>query len=135
MVKLKQIALDAEKQSGGVWVPYLGDSELLIASSASPEFRAYVRETLRPHRKEFRAGKIKEDRMRELMAAGFGRFILRGWRNINEDDDITPIPHTTEKATELLLRTDLRHLYDFVVEKSREYGNYVQASLEDDLGN
>lgn len=134
MVKLKQIALDSEKQVNGTWVSYLGDAELLIASSASPEFRAFVRETIRPHRKEFKANRIKEDRMRELMAPGFGRFLLRGWRNITEDDG-TAIQYTPEKATELLMREDLRHLYDFVVVKSREYGNYVQETLEDDLGN
>ena len=135
MVKIGQIAVDESKQVDGVWVSYIGDSELLIASYASPEFRAYVRQTLRPYKKEFKAGKLKEEKMRELMAPGFAQFLLRGWRNINEDDDVTPIEYSVQRATEFLLRKDMRHLYDFVVTKSRDYGNFVQRELEDDLGN
>jgi len=135
MVKLSQIAVDPQKQAAGVWVPFFGDMELLIASAKSPEFSAFVRETLRPLKKEYRGGKIKEKQMRELMAPGVAKHLLRGWRGYTEDDGKTERPYSVEHATELLLRADLAHMYDFVVKQSREFGNFLQQELEDDLGN
>lgn len=134
MVKLSNIATDSAKQQNGVWFPFVADMELLIAAAVSPEWRKYVRETLRPRRKEYRAGRIKEAEMRRLMAPGVAKHLLKGWRGY-EDDSGSAVPYSAEHAEQLLLREDLSHLYDFVVQKSRDYGNFVQLELEEDLGN
>ena len=132
MAKIAQIATDATLETAGTWIPYLEDIELLVARSDNPEFKAWLRTALRPHRR--RLAKIKEKEMRELTLDGWARYVLKGWKNL-QDIDGTEIAYSPEKAAELLRRSDLKDLYDFVVKNSQDQSNFIQAVLDADLGN
>lgn len=132
MARLTQISTDISLETEGTWVPYLEDIELRIARSSNPEFQAWCRRALRPHRK--RAGKIKEKEMRAITVEGWARFILKGWRNL-QDELGKEIQYSWEKAVELLSRPDLKDMFDFVIKTSQSMSAFIQESIEEDAGN
>lgn len=139
MARLSNIIADASKQANGVWLEFEADVELLIGSAFRQEFKAYVKKTMRELTSQRRAQnkpkKVPESELRIAIIPGVVKYLLLGWRNIEEEDGKTPMQYTEERAAELLAREDLEHVYDFVITKSKERGIFMQRELDEDLGN
>jgi len=99
MAEIKQLAVDAEKQSKGVWVPYDLDVELLIAGTSSPEFRKASAELLAPHRQKIRTTGLTFDERISIIKPAIAQHLLKGWRNLTENGKT--IPFSAHKALEV----------------------------------
>lgn len=134
MAKLKAIRTDLDKIEDGVWVDYIDDVKLCIASVNSKAYREHKDRLLRPHLRQLRAKEIQADQILEIIKPAVAHHILKGWKNIQNDQG-AEIPYAPETALEFFRDPEMGDFYGFVLEVAGEVNNYRQELLEDARGN
>jgi len=136
MAKLRLIRTDERKIEEGVWVKYLDDIELCIASTDNAAFVEHKNRLLRPHIRDMRAKQAVNDNaavadiVNEAIKPAVARDILRGWKNI-QDDDGKDIPYAPQTALDFFRQPSMRDLYKFILEFATEVQNFRQELLEE----
>jgi hypothetical protein len=130
VAKLQLIRTDLDKTEDGVWVKYLDDVELCIASVNNKAYREACERLWRPHLREMRMKQMSTQAIAELTKPAVAQHLLKGWKNI-QDDDGAEIPYSPQKALDLLRDPALQDFYNFVVDVAAEAQNYRQELLED----
>jgi hypothetical protein len=134
MAKLKAIRTDLGKIEDGVWVDYIDDVKLCIASVNSKAYREHKDRLLRPHLRQLRAKEIQADQILEIIKPAVAAHILKGWKNIQNDLG-AEIPYVPETALEFFKDPAMADFYGYVLEVAGEVNNYRQELLEDARGN
>jgi len=133
-VKLNRIRQDLDRAGKGVWCPYVEDVELLIGGSSQQEYANYIRRATKPYQNLIRRDQMPDDKAQEIMVRGAARYLLLGWKNL-QDDNGEDIPYSEDKAHELLSDPRLRDLYRFVTDMSNENSLFAEDQEEDDRKN
>ena len=89
-------------QDDGVWVPYKGDVEFLIARANNPKFRRRLSYLYEKNRRLLDGkGDVAEAKSNEVMAAVMGETILMGWKGkVAIKGEV--LTYSKENATRLL---------------------------------
>jgi hypothetical protein len=149
---------DRDLEASGVWVTIEHGVRLRVARMNNPEYLAYLRMLMTPHRQAIRSAgrrykkdgedkafaELSEDLLEELTAKAMARHILLGWEELYEpeldedgdpvlDDDDNPklvaVPYSVEKAEEFL--TTYREFYLIVMEVSNDESLYREQVQKD----
>jgi hypothetical protein len=131
MARLTEARLDFEREN---WIPWILDIELNIGSFHDPRYKAEVRRLMKPHRRRAGADELSEGRIREVIRSPVAKYVLRGWRNW-ENDDGSPMEYSIAKAEELLADERLDHLYTFILNTGSDAEAHLAQAMEDDAGN
>lgn len=119
---------DAETQ--GVWVPFYGEIELLVARDKNPAHRARLLElnSLSPSRLAgSRKITIKDlDRLEDISRKAAARHILLGWKGLEYEGK--PLEYSESNA--LMLFETLPDFYNEVVQISQDQRNYLEEEQE-----
>lgn len=134
MAKLSEIQTDAKLEAAGVWIPYMEDIELLIGSTSNPKFEAMQRRLAKPYRRQIRDETIPDPKADELVNKAAARYLLLGWRNL-QDEKGKELEYSEAKAFQLLSDRRLRHLRRFVLDMAREEGHFRTHDKEDSAKN
>jgi hypothetical protein len=134
MAQLKILRTDLNKSEDGVWVDYVEDVRLCIASVNSKAYREHKDRLLRPHLRQLRAKELPGEQVLEIIKPAVAYHILKGWKNV-QDDHGAEIPYAPQTALEFFQDPTMQDLYTFVLEIAGEVSNYRQELLEDARGN
>jgi hypothetical protein len=134
MARLKAIRTDLDKIEDGIWVDYIEDIKLCVASVNNKAYREHKDRLLRPHLRQLRAKEIGSDQVLEIIKPAVAHHILKGWANIQNDQG-ADIPYSPETALEFFRDPTMRDFYDRVLEVAGEVNNYRGELLEDARGN
>lgn len=136
MPRLSYILQDQAFAKRGAWETFHtadGPLRLRIASSATIEFEAALRDELRPS-VERAGGEVPSDDVAELATRrALARACLTGWEDMR-DDDGTLIEFSVERAVELLSRPGAEALAIFVQRKASIASRFTVAAAEADAG-
>jgi hypothetical protein len=122
MVSLSSIKLDTSSVSEGVWKkdPWGIGFEMCIASATSPEFVRAMREAARLRDAD------GEDGHRKRVGAAFARYILKGWRGLEDGD--APLPYSFDNALPFFVEENCAHIREWVAVESQATGEYLVKS-------
>jgi len=137
MAKLREFKADLTKEAEGIWNTYTGtDVECLIARVGNPEFQRARRRALKDAKvKAAASGQLTEAQSKDAMAPTVARFILLGWKNI-EDDDGNAIEYSVDAAVKLLRDPEFHDWYDWILTTANDGMLYRHDEVdEDELGN
>lgn len=127
-----EFAVNEKAVTDGVWVPFRGDVEFLIARDGNTKHRRVLLKYWRENPSEDMEGTTDADQDRRdaaiTAAARFGaaRAILLGWKG-NVQYAGKPMPYTVENAEKLLAMPDFM---DWVSKQSAARANFA-AKLEE----
>lgn len=115
MAKLTEIRTDLEKVEKGVWVDFLADIKLCIASVNNPNYKQHRSRLLKPHLRRIRGNQMSQDEILDVVKPAIAKHILVDWKNL-EDESGKPIKYSSDKALDLFMDKELSSLFDFVIE-------------------
>lgn len=132
-MKLNNMRIDLQKELDGVWIPYIGDVQLLVARMTNDRFQASQRRVLREKGVNSMQDLPEED-VAEMSKPGVAEFVLLGWKNI-EDEDGNEVVYSKEKALEIFNDPELSDMYTFVVTRAQKASLFRQKDEEEMAGN
>lgn len=121
MADLGTIRIDTEASTKGVWVPYIGDIELLIARNGNPKYEEVVARLVQENPDLTR-------RETEIRDRAMAEAILLDWKNVQVDGE--DIPYSVEKAYEFLSDPELKDFHSFVMVHSTTSKAFLKQSRE-----
>jgi hypothetical protein len=132
-MKISAFKQDDKKVSEGVWVEAGEGLRLLIASFNSAAYAKEIKRIGKPYRTQIRSGRIANDVLVDLTKQAASRFVLLDWENLTEDDEVTEIPFTPEKALELF--NDCPQFWQLVHDCANDAALFAIDEEEDGAGN
>lgn len=135
---LTSLTIDESVSKDGVWVEFLGDSKLKIASTNSHTYKAYVTKLYKQNRLRLDDSNVENFKLiQEITAKAMAAMVLLDWEGINWPDEngnvIENIPYTKARGEQALLAAD--QLREFVADQASRPGLFHRAILEEALGN
>jgi hypothetical protein len=125
-------ATNSDSEVAGVWVPYAGDVEFLIARAGN---KVYARNFLKLYQASRRVieakGPTAEAKAEEINIETAAKGILLGWKGDLQFKG-QPLPYSFENAKLLLGVADFRN---WVREQSEDMAKYKVVKDEEDSGN
>jgi hypothetical protein len=99
----KMFDTNVNHEREGVWVPY-GDVSFKIARAggANLAFQKAFTAAYKPIERSLELGLVSEEKLRELLADLYSKFVLKGWENVTDDLD-QPLPFSPAAAKAQLL--------------------------------
>ncbi len=134
MAKISDVMADMDKVENGTWQNYSAGIQLLIANINNSEYKKERSKILKPYLRRLRTNAISADDILELLKPAAAKYLLKDWRNI-EDDDGTAIPYSPEKALEFFKNPALNDFFNFVMEVAGENEFFSQSLLQDSAKN
>ena len=134
MAKIASVMADLDKVEKGVWVDWLEDIKLCIASTNKRAYKQARQRLLKPYMRKIRSGAISNDKILDIVKPAFARHVLVDWKNI-EGEDGKPVQYSPEKALEFFNDPALSVLYDFVIETAGESDFYRNDLVKEAEGN
>ena len=113
---------DADKEVGGVWIDFDGETRLLIARYLNPEHKQYVQKAMAPYKRQMRNDAVGDDVYKRIDAKGMARHVLLNWEGMKE-------------AERLLSDPGLEFFSDFVRETAQDLSLYRQQEVEESADN
>lgn len=123
MALLKNLKIDTELESGGVWVDWIQGVQLKIGRANNPAFIAAIQRLSEPDLEEIRKKDADPEILERATKGAVAEAILLGWKGI-DDDNGKPIKYSVEKALELISDPGLRDLYGFVLVYANDSDHY-----------
>jgi len=114
-MKLSKLKGNPKAEQEGVWEEYEGNFKVKVARLGNPLYEAHLQRLMKPHLRKFRGGSIPLELAASMTQKATARHILLGWEGLL-DDDGKPIPHSVEKATEILTNPDYRQFFRDILE-------------------
>lgn len=93
---ITNFAVDAKKETEGVWVDYALDLKLLIGRKNSPAYRKALAAKIKPYRNAIRLTDLSDEAALDLGMRVAAEAILLGWSGMEEDGE--PVEYSTELA-------------------------------------
>lgn len=134
MAKLSRVKIDAKRAVEGVWHTYAEGIEVRVARMFNPNYERVVAELMKPHAKEYRAGRLSNEQMEDVRVQAIARTVLLDWKNV-EDDDGQPMPYTPERGLAVLRDPGYVDLLAFISAKAGDWESYRLSVQEDAKGN
>ncbi len=130
---ISNFALDKDAVRAGIWMDIADGLRLRVARISSPDFEAHMRRTNKNAgaMKRFRQSILESDEdtlLETTIMEGMAKHILLDWENLQEDDGVTPIVYSWEKA--LSLFQDYPEFYKIVVQCATDYDGYRKSDVE-----
>lgn len=119
--------VDAEKESGGVWVNYDPETRFLIGSITSRRFKTEYNAQLEAIRIKSRGRKVSPEDAEELQTKVYASAIVLGWEGVTKDSQ--PFSCTPENAYYLL--KNCPQVRDFVTQTATEIENFKAEFVEE----
>jgi hypothetical protein len=123
-------ATDTTQEAEGVWEPYRGDVEFLIARSGNPKYQNMIVSLVKRNKRVLdgnnEAARKKSD---ELMIETLAHTVLLGWKGNLKWKGQPLGAYTPQKATELLGVKDFRQ---WVETAANDHERFRVANLEAD---
>jgi hypothetical protein len=99
-VSIGRFMTDATKELNGTWVDMGAGLMLKIARINNERYQEFIREKGKPFGHAIRAGVAQVD-MDDIVHEGVAKYVLLEWKDLLDEDGVTPIPYSPEKAVEL----------------------------------
>lgn len=104
-----EFATDKSAEQDGVWEPYAGDIEFLIAREGNPAYNRMITALVRKHKRLLDSKTEAADaKSEELMIETLAKTILLGWRGTFLWKGKPMGDYTVEKAKEMLAVKDFK---------------------------
>lgn len=138
---------DPKKARDGVWfsvtandfAPLAGpvDGELcvLVGRWHGPRHRTAKAKRYEPYMRELQRGKATADMLDRVEVEAMADAVLLDWANMTEADEVTAIPHTWDKAVELLSDPSVYEFRQFVVDAANIHRNFAADAIASAEGN
>jgi hypothetical protein len=137
-MKLKDIALDAERQENGAWVTDVPDMEglrLKVRGSNNADWRRLQNKLLEAiPRKRRMSGRLDVDDTDRITESLLLNTCLLDWDGL-EDDDGKPIPYSKEMAHKLIYEKEYRAFRDAVAWAANNVAQQISDDLKETSGN
>jgi uncharacterized protein (DUF885 family) len=135
---LTSLTIDESVSKDGVWIEFLNDSKLKIASSNSHVYKAFVTRLYKQHRLRLDDSNSENFKLiQEITAKALAAVVLLDWSNINFTDAagnlVENIPYSKEVGERALLQAD--QLREFVAEQAGRPALFHKEIVEEALGN
>ena len=126
-------AVDDALSQEGVWVPYAGGVEFLIARAGNKTYRK-VAQNLYDKNRRMLEGKndAAAEKLIEITVEAMARGILLNWRG-NVQFDKEPLPYSLDNARKLLRMERLRDFIDGVAKDETAYAAVREEEEEANL--
>lgn len=134
MARLRSIASDLDLETGGRWLDWRCGIRLLVARWGNRTFNDALEELRAPHIEAIREGTLDEETKEKILAGAMARGILKGWENVEDDDD-QPMPYTVEEGERVLLAPEFHDLREDVMTYSMDAEKYRARAQEEAAGN
>lgn len=133
MARLSEIAINKERESEGVWHPWILDLRIRVARLGNPAMQAWLRERHAQRSVEQRPEDMPADTLAEVSKAGIAQHVLKDISGL-EDDDGKPLVYTPELGLKLFNLEGV-DLYGTVVLLASQDDHYRNLRKEQSLGN
>lgn len=134
MPTLKNYKYDKDKEEDGVWFTTLGGHKLKIARAGNAKATRMMRRLGVENRNRLkRTNETSGDLVDDLSKQVAAKHILVDWSNILEDDEVTEIPYSFEKALELF--REYNELYIEVMDYAGQDEDFRSEEVEAAVGN
>lgn len=134
MAKLSKVKVDPKAEIDGVWCEYVLDIRVKIARIGNREYDAAIRSMSKPYTKGFRADRVPDEAMQDIVKKAVAKHIVKDWENI-EDDDGSLIPYSPEAALEIFQNDEYRDFYKFVLACGNDAELFRRENMEEAKGN
>lgn len=137
----KQYKTNATKEAEGVEIEFPeaenedGSIPTFVISRMGKGNKAYAKSleaATRPYRRQVELGTLKNEVAEGLFLNVFVDTILRGWKNI-QDENGADIPYSKDNAVKLL--NDLPDVYERLQEEAKLSANFRDSNLDTEAGN
>lgn len=132
MPSLKSVTADPNKEVQGVDRDFHGIT-FVIARMGNASYEMDVQMLKLAAMAETRRDTFTPNELREIQLSAMSSSILVNWRNLTEDDQVTPIPYSKEKARELL--SSCHELFRWVREQCTIDEIFARDQEETEAGN
>jgi hypothetical protein len=125
-------AINEAAAQDGVWVPYRGDVEFLIARASNKHFRKQAQAVFKRHERLIQSGgPAAEAKSRELMIDLMSKTILLNWKGTVMFQG-QPLEYSVENAKKIL---ELDGLREWVDAQSKDEAQYKAVKDEENEKN
>lgn len=131
MPSLKNHKFDKEKEIEGVWFVSSDGLRLKIARFNNPNAIRMTRKLALANSRALKRDK-EGDLLSELAIKVHAKHILVDWKDVLEDDEVTPMPYSSKKAEELLIEfpTFLEEVLEFSLREDEFRIELVEAAVK-----
>lgn len=136
-MRLCDIETDVGAEINGVWKTYKNSKfKVRIARVGNPAFDRASRD-LKTDVATVNAARqaLTPREQKRVMAKTVATHIIKDWEGLVENDGVTPIKYTPEKAEELLLRDGMADFYDWVMFEANRQESFRQTVEAEVRGN
>lgn len=110
--------LDNKKETEGVWFDFDEEISFKIAKHENPNWALEMLVLLKPYQQKLQRGKELEPSVySDILNKVTAKTILKDWKGLEEE-------FTYENAVTLLKDESLKHVKEFILEKSQNLANY-----------
>lgn len=110
-MKITAFKTDRQRENQGVWVDIGDGARLLIARLNNERYKQEFLAQTKPFRTQVRTGTLSEEIAERILRTCYARTVLMGWEGL-QDEEGNDIPHSVEKAEELLSIPDFKSLVE-----------------------
>lgn len=86
----------------------------------------------KPFRRQNQMGMLSEDVLRPIVRKAFCETVLKGWRNVLDEND-NPISYSSQAALKLM--EDLPDVYEILQQEAMDISNFRDKAVETEAGN
>lgn len=131
-VKFSSFLTNQDLEVNGVEVTVGDGLVLVIARINNPNYTNHLRKISKPYQKLSGKMDIPQQEMERLTAEAASYHILKGWKNL-QDDDGKEIPYSQAKAYELMIQS--RDFLELVLQHATDANLYKEGIKETQSGN
>lgn len=123
-------AVDETTANSGVWVPYRGDVEFLIARHSNRKYRDVLQNLYKRNKAVIdRGGDAAEDKMKEILVEAMAKGILLDWRG-GMTFQGEPLTYSVDNAKKLLELEGFRDWVDGQAKAEEAYKAVKEEEAE-----
>lgn len=125
-------AVNEALSQDGVWVPYAGDAEFLIARAGNKNYRKVAQALYKKNERMLDSKtEAASDKLTEIVIEAMAKGTLLNWRG-NVQYQGAPLPYSLENARKLLAHERFR---DWVDAQAKDEAQYAAVQEEEDEKN
>lgn len=128
---LRNFAIDIKAETEGVWLP-CGDAQLKIGRLNSPAYKEAFAKAARPFSALAKAGILKDQDARNIVAEALAKTVLLDWKNLKLDG--VELPYSQAKAQELLSNPEFDSFVKLVNDLAENEANFRQEEISKEMG-
>lgn len=132
-MKFNEFVTNKQKENQGVEMEVGEGFFITVARLGNDKCKKFMEKSNRPHLRRIRKGTLPNDIRDGILIKAIAMTVLLDWRGLHEDDGVTEIPYSKEKAIELMTSSD--DFLEVIIEYSQDQQNFKDKEIEDAEGN